>query len=107
MSKRGRTEVFIFLAFVLKIQPVNSDECIVSRGFFDVSNRFLPDEKDVIYQHHTTISPKQLTTRHSNQRYFLEYATLSLYSNTITADNFMVSNDWENIQKSVNELNIN
>ena len=44
------------------------------------------------------MNPSLLNDRKSRKRYFLNQVAIGVHSETVTADNLVVSENWENIQ---------
>ncbi len=82
---------------VMKFEPSSAGNCKVSIGYADITNKVFPDEGQMEYQHSFELKTSELVTR-SSDRYYLKHIALSLYSESILADNLMVTDTWSHMR---------
>ena len=82
---------------VLKIMPEKAGNIKVSLGYCDISDG-IPDEVDMPYAASASIDPALLIAKDSSGRYHLDHIAVSIRTESIVADNLMVSDMWSHIR---------
>ena len=82
---------------VVKFMPQLSGNCTISLGYCDISST-IPDEESMPYSASVTIDPAELIAKDSSGRYLLDHIAVSIRTDSIVADNLMVSDMWSHIR---------